>query len=178
MGDYLREASSSALALDALTTSHSKGENSELSAAAEIFDRRQNTEVAFAGMGNSFYARVADLEYLDRKGIRAQALTAYDAAAHLTRNTGRNFLAVLSSKSGTTKEVKELLAAADRETPIIAIVNQTNSALAQSAIVSLPMHAGEEKEIASKSYICNSALTGLLSVALAGDEQLASRNVA
>jgi fructoselysine-6-P-deglycase FrlB-like protein len=72
------------------------------------------------------------------------------------------------SKSGGTRELLELTDAPGPDAPLISIVNRLDSDLAKRSSVSLPMKAGAETQIASKSFVCSVAVLNLLAAELTG----------
>ena len=168
MNAFQSEAATEGEALQGLVEHYAADGGAAIQAATRLFRDRRYRRLAFAGMGSSYSAPYAVVDQLIAGGIPAIASTAHklsrDRATLVTPDT----LVVAISKSGTTKELLELTHALGADAGLIGIVNQLDSELARRSSVSLPMQAGSEKQIASKSFLCTLAVLNLLAAELTG----------
>jgi fructoselysine-6-P-deglycase FrlB-like protein len=174
MNAFQSEAVTEGDALHSLVGYYAADGGAAIRDVARLFKDRRCSRLAFAGMGSSYSAPFAVIDQLNAGGIPAFAATAHklrqERAALVTPDT----LVVAISKSGSTKELLELSHALGADAAVIGIVNQLDSELAKRSRVCLPMKAGTETQIASKSFLCTLAVLNLLASALTG-EPLADR---
>jgi glucosamine--fructose-6-phosphate aminotransferase (isomerizing) len=118
--------------------------------------------IILTGMGASFHAAWIAAIHLNHWGVPAMAMEATNLcnyAPALLRQAGT---LVYISQSGTSGEVPVLLDLLDNKNYLVAVTNNPESELARKAQVLLPMLAGEEELIASKTYINTLAILWLL----------------
>jgi glucosamine--fructose-6-phosphate aminotransferase (isomerizing) len=132
-------------------------------AVGHIFRTDGYRRVVFTGMGSSYRAPFAILDHLIAGGIPAVAATAHKLARDRTVLLTPDTLIVAISKSGTTKEILELVHGMDNGASLVALVNEPESVLAGCCKVLLPIKAGPETQIASKSFLCTLAALALIS---------------
>jgi glutamine---fructose-6-phosphate transaminase (isomerizing) len=115
----------------------------------------------FVGMGASFHAAQIAVQQLASLGIAAQAVEATDAlyAPELLRS-GQPIVYI--SQSGASGELGPLLDQLPSRTPVVAVTNNPDSPLAQRAAVVLPLLAGPEETVATKTYLNSLAVLWLL----------------
>jgi glucosamine--fructose-6-phosphate aminotransferase (isomerizing) len=169
MNAFQSEAVTEADALHGLIGYYSATGAAAIRDAARLFHDRGCRRVVFAGMGSSYSAPFAVLDELIAGGIPATALTAYKLGQDRAVLVSPETLVVAISKSGTTKEVLELVHSLGPDPALIGIVNELDSDLAKRSSVNLPMRAGIETQIASKSFLCTLAVLNLLSAELTGN---------
>lgn len=133
--------------------------------------RGAHRPIALVGMGSSLHAaRTA----LDRFAQLGRLVVAYDAGELLHFGlpglpSGASVIVISQSgKSAETVEVAERLCDADRDRALLAIVNDLDSPLARLATVAVPMGAGVESAVATRTFIAASVLLQLLVDELAG----------
>jgi len=168
MNPFLGEAVTEGTALRELADGYAAADGLAIKAAGGMFRRAGYRRLAFAGMGSSYCAPLAIIDHLATHGIPAIAPTAQrlteNRAALITADT----LVVAISKSGTTQEILDLVDGIGLQAGLIALVNQPDSVLAGRCQVVLPMRAGRETQIASKSFLCTLAVLNLLAAELTG----------
>jgi glucosamine--fructose-6-phosphate aminotransferase (isomerizing) len=131
-------------------------------------------------MGASFHAAWIGALYLSSLGTAAAAVEAIDLLYYdkATRKAGplmpgvspsahRRSL-IYISQSGNSGEVAPLLAILEGKVELVAVTNQVESPLARQAQHVLPMCAGEETLIASKTYLNAIAAVWMLARAWVG----------
>ena len=118
--------------------------------------------IVLTGMGASYHAAWIGAFHLNNLGVPALAIEATDLLNYAPLLPGRSGLLVYISQSGTSGEVQPLLDQLDPKTCLVAVTNNPESDLAARAKVVLPMLAGNEELIASKTYINTLAILWLM----------------
>lgn len=124
--------------------------------------------IVLTGMGASYHAAWIGAFHLNSLGVPALAIEATDLLNYASRLPDRDTFLVYISQSGTSGEVLPLLEQLNRQTCLAAVTNNPDSELAHRAQVVLPMLAGDEQLIASKTYINTLAILWLLARRVAG----------
>ena len=168
MNAFQNEAVSEGETLQDLVRYYAGDGGAALRAAARLYRERPCRRLAFAGMGSSYSAPFAVLDELAEGGIPAVAMTAHKLGQNRSVLVTRDTLVVGISKSGATRELLELADALGPDAGAISIVNRLDGDLAKRSNVSLPMKAGSETQIASKSFLCSVAVLNLLAAELTG----------
>jgi glucosamine--fructose-6-phosphate aminotransferase (isomerizing) len=114
------------------------------------------------GMGASFHAALFGAQLLRRSGIDAQALETTDVLYGDGGQMGEAQPLVYISQSGFSGEIAPLLARLAPGTPLLALTNDEQSRLARHAQVVLPLVAGDEQLVATKTYVNSLAVLWLL----------------
>jgi glutamine---fructose-6-phosphate transaminase (isomerizing) len=125
--------------------------------------------VIFTGMGSSLYAAYPAQAYLTAMGIRALTWETAELLHHHLKVLQPDTLLVVISQSGETIEVTELLAALPRRIGVLAVVNVEASSLARRADLMLPMMAGRQSPVTTKTYMCSVAVLIYLAFAITGE---------
>lgn len=123
--------------------------------------------VIFTGMGSSLFAAYPAQAYLTAQGIRALTWETAELLHHHLRIIGPDTLLVVISQSGETIEATELINALPRSRCIVAVVNVEESRLARRAGLLLPMMAGRQSAVTTKTYMCSVAILMYLAFAIA-----------
>jgi glucosamine--fructose-6-phosphate aminotransferase (isomerizing) len=108
--------------------------------------------LVFTGMGASYHAASIAAHALHAAGIPALCLEATDLLFFSPAILKAGSTLVFVSQSGASGEVRPILAQLPQSMRLVAVVNDRESALAQRADVLLPMCAGVEKWVATKTY--------------------------
>jgi glucosamine--fructose-6-phosphate aminotransferase (isomerizing) len=124
---------------------------------------RRHRRAVFAGMGTSEFAPSAILDALARRGLDADTR---DAGEWLHYPRTRPPLTVLISQSGESIETRQLADKLKNKTKLVAITNNEKSSLARAADLVLPMAAGAESAISTKTYVNTLAVLYLMAKAL------------
>lgn len=168
MNAFMREVASQGEALRDLIQYYRTEGRPAIQAVTGTFRSGRYRRVLFAGMGASYYAPFAVVGYLSGRGIPALALNA-DEALRYHVDPLADTLPVVISKSGTSKEVVELVARVQGSAPVVGIVNAVGSPLATDSKLKLWMRAGLETQVANRSYLCTLAVLNLLAADLVGE---------
>jgi glutamine---fructose-6-phosphate transaminase (isomerizing) len=122
----------------------------------------QNGRVLLTGMGASYHAGLIASYMLQTNGIPAIAMEATDLLNY-SESLIRDFnTLIFVSQSGSSAEVVPLLERDLGTTVVVGLTNQVASPLAQKARYVLPMHAGHEATVATKTYVNTLAILYLL----------------
>ncbi len=124
--------------------------------------------VVFTGMGSSLFAAYPAQAYLTEQGIRALVWETAELLHHHLKVLGPDTLLVVVSQSGETAEVKELLKSLPAEGRVLAVTNVESSQLAKCADLLVPMMAGGQGSVSTKTYTCSVAVLMYLAFAIAG----------
>ena len=129
------------------------------------------------GMGASYHSALLGAHFLERRGITAVAREAadllYEDGPVLAQATALLYI----SQSGASGEVAPLLERLPAGTPVIALTNDEHSLLARRADTMLPLLAGDEQTVATKTYLNTLALLWLLAARWSGDDQVADNGL-
>jgi glucosamine--fructose-6-phosphate aminotransferase (isomerizing) len=124
--------------------------------------------VVFTGMGSSLFAAYPAQAYLTEHGIRALVWETAELVHHHLKVLRADTLLVVVSQSGQTAEVVRLLEALPAEARVLAVTNVEASPLAKCANLLLPMMAGPQTAVSTKTYTCSVAVLMYLAFAIAG----------
>jgi glucosamine--fructose-6-phosphate aminotransferase (isomerizing) len=127
--------------------------------------------VVFTGMGSSLFAAYPAQTYLTGEGIRALVWETAELLHHHMRFLGLDTLLVVVSQSGETVEVVKLLEALPPKSRVLAVTNVEASRLARGGSLLLPMMAGGQVSVSTKTFTCGVAVLMYLAVAIAGKPQ-------
>jgi len=125
--------------------------------------------VIFTGMGSSLNAAYPAQAYLASCGIRAVVWEAAELLHHHLGILRPDTLLVAVSQSGETIEVTRLLDRLPAKCGVAAVVNVERSTLARRARLLLPMMAGRQMAVSTKTYMCSVAVLMYLAFAVADD---------
>jgi glucosamine--fructose-6-phosphate aminotransferase (isomerizing) len=127
--------------------------------------------VVFTGMGSSLFAAYPAQAFLTALGIRALVWETAELLHHHMKILGPDTLLVVVSQSGETVEIARLLAALPEKVSVLAVCNFESSTLATRAKLLLPMMAGRQKSVSTKTYTCAVAVLMYLAFAIARKPQ-------
>jgi glucosamine--fructose-6-phosphate aminotransferase (isomerizing) len=123
--------------------------------------------VVFTGMGSSLFAAYPAQVYLNSLGIRALVWETAELLHHHMRFLRPDTLLVAVSQSGETVEILRLLESLPEKVGLVAVVNAQESTLVRRASFFLPMMAGRQKSVSTRTYTCTVAVLMYLAFALA-----------
>ncbi len=126
--------------------------------------------VIFTGMGSSLFATYPVQAYLTALGIRAFTWETAELLHYHLNTLGPDALLVVVSQSGETVEVVRLIAALPKQAAVLATVNVEQSSLARRANLLLPMMAGAQSPVSTKTFMCSVAALMYLGFAIAGQD--------
>jgi len=126
--------------------------------------------VVFTGMGSSLYAAFPAQAYLTAQGVRALVWETAELAHHHMKVLGPDTLLVVVSQSGETAEVLRLLEQLPSKVKVLAVTNVEASPLAKQGKFLLPMMAGGQEAVSTKTYTCSVAVLMYLAFAIVGKQ--------
>lgn len=127
--------------------------------------------VILTGMGASLNAAYPAQAYLSSCGIRAVVWETAELLHHHLGALRPDTLLVAISQSGETVEVVRLLDRLPKGIGVAAVVNVERSKLSRRADLLLPMMAGAQSTVSTKTYTCSVAVLMYLAFAIAGEPQ-------
>jgi glucosamine--fructose-6-phosphate aminotransferase (isomerizing) len=124
--------------------------------------------VVFTGMTSSLYTAYPAQVFLASRGIRAVAWETSELLHYYLKFLGRDTLLVVISQSGETVEIRKLLDALPKKTGLVGVVNAEASTLARRSKLTLPLKAGTQTTVSTKTYNSSVATLVYLAFAIAG----------
>lgn len=124
--------------------------------------------VILSGMGSSLYAMDCVRSYLTERGIPCLSFSAFELCRFQFGQLDDQTLLVAVSQSGNSAEVVELVEKARQVTTVVGIYNNEGSLLSQMADIKLPILAGREVSITSKTYEITMLILNVIAHSLAG----------
>ena len=125
--------------------------------------------VILTGMGASLFAAYPAQAYLTSRGIRAIVIETAELLHHHLPMLRRDALVVAISQSGETIEITRLLQRLPKDVRVAAVVNVERSTLARRAGLLLPMMAGRQSTVSTKTYMCSVAVLMYLAFAIVNE---------
>ena len=125
--------------------------------------------VVFTGMGSSLFAAYPAQAYLSSQGIRAFVWETAELLHHHLKILRPDTLLVAVSQSGETVEITQLLDRLPEKMGLAAVVNVEGSTLARRGNLLLPMMAGQQSTVSTKTYMASVAVLMYLAAAIAGE---------
>jgi glutamine---fructose-6-phosphate transaminase (isomerizing) len=122
--------------------------------------------VVFTGMGSSLFAAFPAQAFLTSMGIRALVWETAELLHHHMKILGPDTLLVAVSQSGETVEITRLLARLPAPAGLVAVSNLEASTLAKRATLLLPLMAGRQSSVSTKTYMCAAAVLMYLAFAI------------
>lgn len=125
--------------------------------------------VILTGMGASLNAAYPAQAYLSARGIRALVWESAELLHHHLNVLRPDTLVVAISQSGESIEVVRLIDRMPKGVGVTAVVNVERSKLARRAGLLLPMMAGAQSTVSTKTYTCSVAVLMYLAFAIANE---------
>ncbi|TAM84613.1 MAG: SIS domain-containing protein [Acidobacteria bacterium] len=129
----------------------------------------RETLVVFTGMGSSLHAAYPAQAWLTAMGYRAIVWEAAELLHHHLNVLSPDTLLVVVSQSGETVEITRLIEVLPKKINVVAVTNVENSHLARKGKLLLPMMAGVQAAVSTKTYTCAVAVLMYLAFAIAGE---------
>ena len=165
MNPYIADILAQPAALREALNNHSS------SALDTIADRLQSGDfdrILLSGMGSSYNAAYPALIQLASQPVPVQLVNASELLHSLSGMIGARSLLWLNSQSGRSAELVYLLERLKPATPacLLTFVNDLSSPMASRADVCLPIHAGAEATVSTKTYVNMLAVNLLAAIQL------------
>jgi glutamine---fructose-6-phosphate transaminase (isomerizing) len=129
--------------------------------------------VVFTGMGSSLFAAYPAQAFLTSVGIRALAWETAELLHHHLKILKPDTLLVVVSQSGETVEVTRLLESLPKGAGVVGVANVESSTLGRRAGLLLPMLAGRQESVSTRTYTASVAVLMYLAFAIAREPQRA-----
>lgn len=128
--------------------------------------------VIISGMGSSYYAAYPALITLSSQSVPVQLVNGAELLHSLSGLITPRSLLWLNSQSGRSAELVHLLERLKIMPParLLTFVNDLSSPMGQSGDISVPIHAGDEATVSTKTYVNMLAVNLLAAVQLVGGE--------
>jgi glucosamine--fructose-6-phosphate aminotransferase (isomerizing) len=135
-------------------------------------ERSEFDRIVITGMGASLNAAYPAVIHLSELGMPVLHLDTAELLHYLRNTVGTKALLWINSQSGRSAEPLNLLEQTQSVRPacILACVNDETSPLADAADVCLPIHAGPETAVSTKTYLNTLAVNLLAAEVLLGGE--------
>ncbi len=151
-GDILREVAA-----------YYRGEGAaKLDAVCREFRAKGMERIVISGMGSSLYAMEVIRSWFTQHGIPCITYTAHELEHYQFGQLSPKTLLIAISASGGSQEVIQLVEKAKKVTTVVGIFNKEESKLAQLCDLPLPIKAGAEVSITSKTYEVTMLILNLL----------------
>lgn len=135
--------------------------NKRLTEVVNLIENNNNP-ILFAGMGSSNYAAISAINILSNKGYLCLNPN-IDEFIHYNMNSiNGNFTVIAISQSGKSAETKKMLEKLSENNTIISITNNEDSPIADMSDFVLPIFAGEEATISTKTYANSNYLLNII----------------
>jgi glutamine---fructose-6-phosphate transaminase (isomerizing) len=133
--------------------------------------------LVLSGMGASYHAACIGALYFNSLGIPAVSIEASDLANYASALCADYTCLIYISQSGSSGEITPIVEKISGDTQLVGITNTPDSLLGQRALRVLPLMAGDELLIASKTYVNSLALLWLMARKAAGPDMDAAFQV-
>ena len=160
MTEFLKENEDLSNALDNLISYYRTEGRERLKKFRAMID--QSKQLVFSGMGTSEFTPKLIEHRLADNGIMSKCADAGELLHYENFLKIDNRLFIFTSQSGETVEIKRLIKTLPSEKSFIAITNCESSTLAKNACLTLPLCAGEEQSITTKTFTNNLALLHII----------------
>lgn len=131
-------------------------------------------QVLFTGMGSSHYCSQGAVIALNQGGIPARMESASEILHYEWGTVSANTLLVLTSQSGESGEIVDILNRLPVDQKIIGITNDPTSSLGRRADICLNMHVAPELAVSTRTYLASLILSDMVASALLGEDHLTS----
>lgn len=123
-------------------------------------------QVLFTGMGSSHYCSQGAVILLNQGGIPARMESASEILHYERGSITPETVLVLTSQSGESGEIVELIQKLPAEQTIVGLTNNPNSTLGRRADICLEMHVEPELAVSTRTYLASLVLSDMVATAL------------
>lgn len=127
-------------------------------------------QVLFTGMGSSHWCSQGAVIALNRGGIPARMESASEILHYEGDAITSDTLLVLTSQSGESGEIVDILKNLPREQTVIGITNNPDSSLGRRADICLQMRVAPELAVSTRTYLASLVLSDMVAAALLGED--------
>ncbi len=139
--------------------------NPDFDTAGEWLRGAKHAMVIFTGMASSAYSCYPAVTLLNRHGIPSSVWDASELLHYNLEGLPRDALLVAVSQSGESAETVEVVRQLRHRMRILGVTNQTNSFIARNSDLVVPLHAGTQTTVGTKTNTVTIALLNLLAYA-------------
>lgn len=169
MNGFLQEVITQGELLKEVTAFY-RGEGRQLiDSVRDAFRKNGMDRVIITGMGSSLYAADCVRSYLTQRDIPALSFSAAELSRYQFKQITPKTLVIAISQSGNSAEVVELVEKTKKVTRVAGIFNNEGCKLQAMADYQLPIRAGKEVSITSKTYEITMLILNILARALTGE---------
>ncbi|MDZ7672452.1 MAG: SIS domain-containing protein [Halanaerobiales bacterium] len=118
--------------------------------------------ILFAGMGSSNYAAISAINILSDKGYLCINPDIDEFIHYQMNSINRGFTVIAISQSGKSVETKKIIEKLPDNNTVIAVTNYEDSPIANMADYVLPIFAGTEATISTKTYTNSNYLLNII----------------
>ena len=169
MTRFLEDVYGQSAALRRLLPYYGGDSQRHLEAVRELLSEGER-HLMFTGMGSSCYAPLAILPALTAARLEARIFEAGELLHYHLGVCDESKVLVAVSQSGESIETQRVVEEVKGRCSVVAITNNEDSYLGRTADVLLPLHAGEEGVVSTKTYTNTLAVLKLLTRCLVGGD--------
>ena len=140
-----------------------------IDAIGDTFKKNKMDRVILSGMGSSLYSMDCIRSYLTQHDIPALSFSAHELSRYQFKQITEKTLVIAISQSGNSAEVAELVEKTKKVTAVVGIYNNDGCKLQEMADYSLPICAGKEVSITSKTFEITMLILNILARRLTGE---------
>jgi glucosamine--fructose-6-phosphate aminotransferase (isomerizing) len=157
---------------DLISAYSSSGHWKRLIGEAETMLKASGDPIIFVGMGSSNYASIPAVNQLMASGVMSWSAEAGELLYYQLSGLSKGTPIVAISQSGESIETNKVVQAIKDTCPVISITNQGDSSIAKAANINLPILAGQESSISTKTFSNSVVLARMLAERLTGGETI------
>ena len=130
----------------------------------DVINHIENNDnpILFAGMGSSNYAAISAINVFSNKGYLCLNPDIDEFIHYQMNSINKDFTVIAISQSGKSVETKKTLEKLSDNNTVIAVTNDEDSPIANMADFVLPIFAGEEATISTKTYVNSNYLLNII----------------
>ena len=169
MSHFLDEVHQQPAALRSVLDYYCAEGRERLAAVRDLYNER-GQHLLFTGMGSSYFAPMAILPLLTASGVNATCQEAGELLHYRLELCNAQTVVVAVSQSGESIETRRVVEKTLERCCFVAVTNIIASFLGRTGDILLPLCAGEETAISTKTYVNTLAVLHLLAAALTGKD--------
>ena len=169
MSTFVKEIEEQPAALRRVLACYGSEGGRLLEAARDLYADRDRC-LLFTGMGSSYFAPMVIMPGLNAMGARVSVWEAGELLHYGLNVCTERTVLIAVSQSGESFETRRVVEEAGGRCRVVAVTNEKESFLGRSGDLVLPLCAGEEAAISTKTYTNTLAVMHLLGTALAGGD--------
>lgn len=168
MNSFYQEIMDQPDALRQMLYQYAEVKNPDFDIAKDWVEGRQHSLVIFTGMASSAYVCYPAVTLLNHHGTTSFVWDASELLHYNLNGLPRDALLVAVSQSGESAETVEVVRQLRHRIRILGITNRMDSFIAHNSDLALPLHAGIQSAVGTKTNTVTIALLNLLAYAAGG----------